>query len=133
LRSVSVGGKDRGFVIRPESRNGAGAAKPVGTLVNEFVSLTVGYAKEQTVDPIRGLGRYLLFGVIGAFMIAIGGGLTALAAIRLVQAETGNHLRGSLTWVPYTSGLIVATVGAGLAAFRIRKSLAKVARERSPQ
>ena len=118
-------------MIRPESRNGA--AKPVGTLLNEFVSLTVGYAKEQTVDPIRGLGRYLLFGVIGAFMIAIGWGLTALAAIRLVQAETGNHLRGSLTWIPYTSGLIVAGVGAALAAFRIRKSLAKVARERSPQ
>ena len=111
-------------MIRPESRNGAD--KPVGTLLNEFVSLTVEYAKEQTVDPIKGLGRYLLFGLAGAFMIAIGGGLTALAAIRLVQAETGSHLRGSLTWVPYSSGLIVAVVGAGLAAFRIRKGLGKV-------
>ena len=118
-------------MIRPESRNGA--AKPVGTLLNEFVSLTVGYAKEQTVDPIRGLGRYLLFGVIGAFMIAIGWGLTALAAIRLVQAETGNHLRGSLTWVPYTSGLIVATVGAGLTVWRLRRVQIKVTRQGSPR
>jgi len=118
-------------VIRPESRNGA--AKPVGTLLNEFVSLVVGYAKEQTVDPIKGLGRYLLFGVAGAFMIAIGWGLTALAAIRLVQAETGNHLRGSLTWVPYTSGLIVATAGAGLTVWRLRRVQIKVTRQGSPR
>jgi hypothetical protein len=125
LRSVSVGGKDRGFVIGPESRNGNG--KSVGTLLNEFVSLVVEYAKEQTVDPIRGLGRYLVFGLIGAFLVAIGGGLAALAALRLIQAETGNHLRGSLTWAPYTGGFVVAGVGAAWAVLRLRRGLTKVA------
>jgi hypothetical protein len=121
------------LVTGPDSRNGGG--KPVGTLLNEFVSLVVQYAKEQTVDPIRGLGRYLVFGLIGAFLVAIGGGLATLATIRLIQAETGNHLRGSLTWAAYTGGFIVAGVGAGWAALRIRRG-GKAARsggERSPR
>jgi hypothetical protein len=118
-----VAGKDRGFVIGPESRNGGG--KPVSTLLNEFVSLVVAYAKEQTVDPIRGLGRYLVFGLAGAFLTAIGGGLAVLATIRLIQAETGRHLTGSLTWMPYTGGFIVAGVGTGLAAMRLRRSVPK--------
>jgi hypothetical protein len=123
LRSVSAGGKDRGFVIAPESSNGSG--KPVSTLLNEFVSLVVAYAREQTVDPIRSLGRYLVFGLAGAFMVSIGGGLAVLATVRLIQAETDSHLTGSLTWAPYTGGFIVALVGAGLAAYRIRRGLAK--------
>jgi hypothetical protein len=124
-----VGGKDRAFVIGPESRNGS--SKPVGTLLNEFVSLVVEYAKEQTVDPIRSLGRYLLFGLAGALLMAIGGGLAALAALRLIQAETGNHLRGSLTWAPYTGGFIVAGVGAAWAALRIRRVTSRSGNERS--
>jgi hypothetical protein len=118
-----VGGKDRAFVIGPESRNGGG--KPVGTLLNEFVSLVITYAREQTVDPIRGLGRYLAFGLAGALLTAIGGGLAVLATIRLIQAETGRHLTGSLTWMPYTGGFIVAGVGTGLAVLRLRRGTVK--------
>jgi uncharacterized membrane protein len=120
-------------VIGPESRNGG--RKSVGTLLNEFVGLVVAYAKEQTVDPIRSLGRYLLFGLAGAFLVAIGGGLATLAAVRLIQAETGHHLRGHLTWAPYTGGFLVAAVGAGWATLRIRRGMVKVARagERGPR
>ncbi len=121
-------------MIGPESTNRG--TKSVSTLLNEFVSLVVAYAREQTIDPLKALGRYVAFGLIGAFLIAIGGGLAALAAVRLIQAETGSHLRGSLTWAPYTGGFLVAGVGAGWAALRIRRSQVKVGRpggERSPQ
>ena len=117
----------------PESKDGG--AKPVGELLNEFVSLVVTYAREQTVDPIKGLGRYLIFGLLGAIMIAIGGGLATLAAVRLIQAETGNHLKGSLTWASYTGGFVVAGVGAAWAAMQIRRGTGKGGRtgnERRP-
>lgn len=110
-------------MIGPESSNRG--TKSVSTLLNEFVSLVVAYARQQTVDPLRALGRYMVFGLAGAFLIAIGGGLATLAAVRLIQAETGRHLTGSLTWAPYTGGLIVAGVGAGWAAYRIRRGLLK--------
>jgi hypothetical protein len=121
-------------VIRPAPSNGSG--KSVSTLLNELVSLIVAYAREQTVDPIRSLGRYVMFGLAGAFLIAIGGGLATLATVRLIQAETGKHLTGSLTWAPYTGGVIVAGVGAGWAAYRIRRGLVKAGQpggDRSPR
>lgn len=93
-----------------------------GTLVDEFVSLTVAYFKQETLDPIKSLGRYIALGFVGALLLALGGGLLALAAIRAIQAETGGHLSGSLTFIPYFGGFLVAGLGAGWAVFRITRS-----------
>jgi hypothetical protein len=92
-----------------------------GSLLDEFVSLVVAYAKQETLDPIKSLGRFIAFGIVGALLLALGGGLLALAAIRLIQAETGRHLHGSLTWVSYFGGVVVAGVGAAWAVSRISK------------
>ena len=75
--------------------------------------LVIAYVKQETVDPLR-VPRALRgrSGSLGALLFAVGGGLLALAAIRAVQSETGRHLTGDLTWVPYVGGLIVAGVGA---------------------
>jgi hypothetical protein len=98
-----------------------GDDKPVGTLVNELVGLVLAYVKQETVDPIKSLFRFVAFGVAGALLLSVGGGVLTLAAIRAVQSETGHHLRGNLTWVPYAGGMLVALVGGVLAASRITK------------
>jgi hypothetical protein len=120
LHSVSAAGKDQDFVTAaaPDAVRG----RSFGTLVDEFVSLTVAYFKQETVDPIKALGRFIALGIAGGLMLAIGGGLLALAAIRCIQAEGGQHLSGSLTFIPYFGGVVVAGVGAGWAVFRISKS-----------
>jgi hypothetical protein len=106
--------------------------KSISTLVNELAGLLVAYVRQQTVVPLQSLGRYVIFGLLGAIMISLGGGLLALAAVRMLEAETGNHLRGSLTWVPYFAGFIVAGVGAALAFSRIGKGSARKVKGRSP-
>jgi hypothetical protein len=119
LHSVWAAGKDRAFVTAsaPDGvRN-----RSFGTLLDEFVSMVVAYARQETLDPIKSLGRFILFGFLGAFSIALGGGLLALAAIRAIQAETGGHLLGSLTFIPYFGGLLVAGLGSGWAVNRIIK------------
>ncbi len=93
-----------------------------GTLVDEFVSLTVAYFKQETLDPIKLLGRFIALGIAGALLLALGGGFLALAAIRAIQAEGGRHLSGSLTFIPYFGGFIVAGVGTGWAVLRITRS-----------
>jgi hypothetical protein len=103
----------------PEGQRHGG--KSFATLANELISLIITYVKQETVDPLRSLGRYVVFGFAGALLFAIGGGLLALAAIRAVQSATSTHLRGELSWVPYASGLIVASVGAAWALSRIGK------------
>lgn len=95
--------------------------KPISTLVSELYGMVVAYVKQETVVPLKALGRFVAFGVAGALMLAIGGGLLTLAAVRAAQAETGRHLAGNLDWVPYGAGILVAGIGAGWAASRIGK------------
>ena len=130
MRSVWVGGKDRGPVIGTEPKNQGN--KSISTLVNELAGLIVAYVRQQTVVPLQSLGRYILFGFLGAILISVGGGLAALAVVRLLQAETGRHLTGSLTWASYAGGMIVAGVGAALAFSRIGKGSARKVKGRSP-
>ena len=95
--------------------------KSVAVLGNEFLGLVIAYAKQETVDPLKSLGRFVAWGVVGAVLIATGGVLLALAAVRAAQAETGAHLHGNLSWVPYAGGLILALIGVVWSISRIFK------------
>ena len=104
-----------------DSRGGRKDDQSLGGQLNELVSLVLAYAKQETLDPLKSLGRYVLWGVLGAVFFASGGALLTLTAVRVVQSETGNHLRGNLTWVPYFGGVLVAASGVVWAAIRIIK------------
>ncbi len=93
--------------------------KGMGTHFNELLTLVVAYAKQETLAPIKNLGRYVAWGVAGAILLAAGGAMLTLTAVRVIQTETGNHLRGNLTWVPYLGGLVVAGAGCTWATMRI--------------
>jgi hypothetical protein len=110
---------DKYLRIVSDLHPGKGEEKPVGTLVSELAGLVIAYFKQETVIPIKALGRYILYGIIGAVLISIGAGLLSLTVVRLLQAETGASLTGSLTWVPYVGGILVGLAGAALAANRI--------------
>jgi hypothetical protein len=83
----------------------------IGNHFNEFLGLVVAYAKQETLAPIQNLGRYIAYGVAGAVLIAAGAATLTLTVVRVVQAETGRHLTGNLTWVPYLGGVLVAILG----------------------
>jgi hypothetical protein len=93
--------------------------KGLPTLVTELWELVVGYLKQETVEPLKGLLRFVLFGVIGAFCVAIGFLILSLALLRALQTETGEHLTGNLSWVPYALTLVAVLGVAGLAGLRI--------------
>ena len=96
--------------------------KSPGTLASELVALVITYVRQETIVPIKALGRFIAFGIAGAVLIAIGGTMFTIATVRAIQAETGTHLRGSLTWVPYVGGILFSGGAALLAASRIRRS-----------
>jgi cytochrome c biogenesis protein CcdA len=100
---------------------GADDDKGLGTHLNELLGLVIAYAKQETVVPIKNLGRYVAWGVAGAILLAAGGALATLTGIRVVQAETGPHLHGDWSWVPYGAGLLVALVGVAWAALHIAR------------
>ena len=89
--------------------------KDISTLVSELRDLVVRYAKQETLDPLRDLGRYLKWGLAGAVLLAVGVPLLALGGLRAMEEELGpSHLSGSLSWVPYTTvlvgGALIATL-----------------------
>ena len=93
-------------------------AKPIGEVASELWELTRDYAKQETVDPLKGVGRFLAYGVAGSLLIGIGVIMLMLSGLRALQTETGSWFTGNLSWIPY---LIVLVVGAGLIALALSR------------
>lgn len=88
---------------RPIRIKGRSAApdKSVPQVVSELWTLTVDYAKQEIKDPLRGLGRYLLWGSLSMLLIGLGMVLLAIGGLRALQTETGSTFTGSMSWAPY--------------------------------
>ncbi len=89
--------------------------------VSELFTLTKTYALQETVEPVKGLGKFIGFGLGAAVLGSIGIIVLLLAVLRMLQNETGEHLTGSLTWVPYIVTLFIAVVLIGLALLGINR------------
>ena len=100
----------------------------MGEVVNDLWVLIRDYAKQETVDPIKALGRFIAYGVGGSLLLAVGISFGALALLRALQTETGDHLTGSLTWVPY---LVTFLCTAAVVAVAVR-TISKPNRDRRP-
>jgi hypothetical protein len=79
----------------------------------ELFQLVVGYAKQETLDPVKNLGRFIGFGMAGALLGSLGAVLLLLGALRLLQTETGDTFDGNWTFVPYVVVLVVSGAIAG--------------------
>jgi hypothetical protein len=109
-------------IIGGERRQGRGST---GKPANDVVQLILDYAKQETLGPLKGVGRFVAFGLIGAIALSGGALLLLLALLRALQTETGGTFKGDLSWAPYLVTGGAATVLAGLAAWRISKGPAQ--------
>ncbi|GAC1534254.1 MAG: hypothetical protein NVS3B12_14760 [Acidimicrobiales bacterium] len=105
--------------------------KGLPVLVSELWALTLRYAKQETLDPLKALGRYLGAGIAGSVALAIGLVLLTLALLRALQEETAPHFDGNLSWVPYLIVTAVALVFVGLLARAIGAEKRRVDRDRA--
>jgi len=87
------------------------------------------YLLQETVDPLRQLGRYVVAGAIGSLFIGIGVLMLLIALLRLLQGETG-AFDGNLSWLPYLIVIVVAALGAVATVARI---VTGPARRRQPR
>ena len=99
---------------------GNGKGKGLGGLrstAGETLQLVIDYVKQETLDPLKGLGRFMAFGVVGSVALAVGLVILAVAFLRLLQGETGSTFTGNWSWAPY---LICTVVVLAVAALAIR-------------
>ncbi len=77
------------------------AGAPLPQIVLELRDLVVAYFRQETIVPLKSLGRYILFGLAGALLLGTGFVLLGVGALRLLQTETGSTFRGDWSWAPY--------------------------------
>ena len=91
--------------------------KSVPTLVTELVDLVRAYAKQETIEPVKGLGRFVAFGLAGSLLLGVGTVLLAVALLRALQTEV-DTFDGRWSWAPYAITLVFCGLVAGLALSR---------------
>lgn len=104
---------------RPSGGAPSGDPKSIPEVVTELWELTTAYAKQETIDPLKGLGRFLGYGIGGAILLGLGVGLLLLSGLRALQTETGSMFTGNLSWLPYLIAVVVGGLLIGLALSRV--------------
>jgi len=79
---------------KPKAKNPTGDAR-------ELVDLVIAYAKQETVEPLKGLLKNAGLGLGGAILLGFGGIFCSIGALRAMQSETDFFERHNLTWLPY--------------------------------
>lgn len=97
------------------------SARNVPDTLQELWELLVAYAKQETVDPLRNLGRYLGYGVGGMLLLALGTFLLGLSLLRVLQSMTGDVFDGFWSWVPYLAPVLFYGIVIAVAVSRIGK------------
>jgi predicted cobalt transporter CbtA len=103
---------------RGADRDGGGGWRDAG---GDALAVIIAYVKQETLEPVKGLGRFVLFGVVGSLLLSVGLLLLLVALLRALQTETGTALSGNLSWVPYGCVAVVALALMGLAVWRVAR------------
>ncbi len=106
------------------ARGRSGTGKGLGglrTSGGEAVQLVIAYLKQETLTPLRGLGRFVLFGVAGSVALAIGLVILAVAFLRVLQGETGTTFTGNWSWAPYLICTVAVLLVAAIAVLAVTR------------
>lgn len=106
----------------PKQTSPFGRSKRDDASVGEVVDFVKAYAKQETLDPLKGAGRWLAYGAAAALSMGLGLMLVLLGLLRLVQTEVDRLARGSLSWAAYFVTLIVTLALLVVTLLRVKKS-----------
>ncbi|HZU72564.1 MAG TPA: hypothetical protein VE990_07305 [Acidimicrobiales bacterium] len=102
---------------RSGSLTGSSGRQSVPQLVTDAWETAVAYAKQETLEPLKGLTRFVAFGAGGSLALAVGLVVLLVAALRVLQTDTGTVFKGAHSWLPYlitsATGLVLVVLTAG--------------------
>ena len=89
--------------------------------IRELKDLVVAYAKQETIDPIKGLGRFVGFGIGGAVLLGTGCFFLAMAILRALQTQTGDAFADWRSFLPYLIVVILLLIVAYISYLAAKK------------
>lgn len=98
----------------------ADATKDQGE-IGEVIELVKSYVRQETIGPLKGLGRKVGIGLAGALLIGLGLFFLALGLLRLVQDKIPRLATGSLSWLAYLVVVVFCVIVTVIALSRIKK------------
>lgn len=104
------------------ARHNQRTSTPDDVSVGEVIDFVTAYAKQETLGPLRGAGRWLGYGIAAALTLGLGLCLLLLGLLRMLQAEWDRSASGNLSWLAYVITLVVAVVLLIFTLMRIKKS-----------
>lgn len=105
----------------PGARDAAASAGDDAS-VGEVIDLVKAYAKQETLAPLRGAGRWLGYGVAAALCLSLGLVLVALGVLRFIQTQWDTVFDGAWSFVPYVIVLVLVAVATAVALSRVSKA-----------
>ena len=94
--------------------------------IGDVVDGVKAYARQETIEPIRGAARWVAVGALAATFLGLAVVFLALGVLRMTQALSGELLDDSWSFVPYVVTLVAMTMVVALSFSRIsRRSLQK--------
>jgi hypothetical protein len=101
--------------------------KSIPQVVSELWEMLVSYAKQETVEPLKGLARFVGVGAAAMVMLGVGVVLLSVSVLRLLQTKQpfGWSLTGNLSVIPYVVSLVVLGVLILLAVAAIKPKRSK--------
>ena len=103
-----------------DKRFSARSARNSSLSVVELFQMVRDYVKQETLDPLRGVGRWLAWGLVGSVALLFGAVVGLLGLLRLLQAEIFTQPNG-FTWGPYMIVVGFALVMIWLSLTRIQR------------
>lgn len=88
----------------------------------ELLDLVVAYARQETIEPLRGAGRWILWGIVSMLFLSVGMVMCALGLLRAVQAVGGDTLDGGWSFVPYLFALVFSSLIVVFALTQVRRA-----------
>lgn len=85
--------------------------------LKELRTLFLRYVADETLKPVKTLGRFILFGVLGSVFVGLGVVLLSIGGLRYL--ESFSVFRGSLSWIPYLTLVVVGFIVFCLTLWRI--------------
>ena len=111
---------------QPQSNTNETRAGRDNVSIGELIDYVKTYARQETLGPLRGAGRWLALGTAGAVALGLGLMLMMLGLLRLLQTEWERSATGRLSWLSYLIVFVVVVSLLLLAVSRIsKKSLNK--------